>query len=135
MVGLDISRAMVDCCRRKLQSRKLASELIEGEAAHLPFPHGAFDAVFHHGGIAEFGDKKRAIEEMVRVAKSGAKIVICDAGVPTDRRLPLTSRLLLRLQPEYDQPPPLDLIAAEARNVRVTWFHGGAWYLIDFSSP
>ncbi len=133
LFGLDISRAMLNRCRQKLLGQALEDRLVEGEAAHLPFPDHAFDAVFHHGGIAEFGDRRGAIEEMVRVARPGAKIVICDVGVPTDRQLPLTSRLLLKMQPIYDQPPPLDLIPVDAGNQQLTWIHGGSWYLIEFT--
>lgn len=132
LVGLDISRAMLSRCQQKLQRTVLGAHVVEGEAAHLPFPDSAFDAVLHHGGIAEFGDKRGAIEEMMRVARPGARIVICDAGLRPDRRPPLMSKLLLRLQPIYAQAPPLDLIPPRAREVRITWVRGGAWYLIDF---
>jgi len=136
LTGLDISRAMLDMCRRKLRRRTLAFDLVEGEAAHLPFAGHVFDAVLHHGGIAEFGDKKGAIQEMMRVAKPGAKIVVCDQGLPRDRRLPLISRLLVRLSPPaYAQEPPVHLIPAQARDIHVTWFRGNAWYLIDFVNP
>jgi ubiquinone/menaquinone biosynthesis C-methylase UbiE len=136
LIGLDISRAMLDMCRRKLRRRTLAFDLVECEAAHLPFAGHVFDAVLHHGGIAEFGDKKGAIEEMMRVARPGAKIVICDPGVPPDRRLPLVSRLLLRLNPPgYAQEPPLHLIPPQARDIHVDWFRGDAWYIIDFVNP
>ena len=131
MVGLDISPAMLSRCRRKLRGRGLQADLVKGEAAHLPFRDGGLDAVFHHGGIAEFGDRQGAIAEMVRVARPGARVVICDPGLPTDRKLSLASRLLLRLQPIYAQPPPADLIPPTARDVRVSWFHGGAWYMIE----
>ncbi len=134
-VGLDISRNMLAQCRQKLERQGVQADLLEGEAAHLPFANAAFDAVFHHGGIAEFGDKQGAIEEMMRVARPSARIVLCDAGLPTDRRLPLMSRLLLKFQPEYEQPPPLDLIPARAQDVHVDWFHGGSWYLITFVNP
>ncbi|MDP2673919.1 MAG: class I SAM-dependent methyltransferase [Dehalococcoidia bacterium] len=135
IVGLDISSAMLSRCRRKLRDRGLQADLVEGEAAHLPFRDGALDAVLHHGGIAEFGDKRGAIEEMVRVARPGAKVVICDVGVPTDRKPSLVNRLLLKLQPAYAQPPPLDLIPSSALDMRVSWFHGGAWYMIEFVIP
>jgi ubiquinone/menaquinone biosynthesis C-methylase UbiE len=134
LVGLDISRSMLERCRRKLRAVEVAAVLVEGEAAHLPFPDGVFDAVIHHGGFAEFGDKAGALREMARVAKRGTKIVVCDVGVPTEGRLPLASRLLLRMQPIYKQPPPLDLLPAHAREVRLAWIGGGAWYLIDFTN-
>jgi len=132
LVGLDISPGMLRQCRRRLRSRRLAADLIEGEASRLPFSDGAFDAVFHHGGLAEFGDRRSAIAEMARVARAGAKVVICDVGLPSDRRLPLISRLLLRLQPLYAHEPPLDLIPPQARDVQLSWFRGNAWYLIEF---
>lgn len=59
IVGLDISRGMLGVCQRKIRG-VVRADLVEGEAAHLPFADGAFDAVFHHGGIAEFGDKGRS---------------------------------------------------------------------------
>jgi ubiquinone/menaquinone biosynthesis C-methylase UbiE len=135
IVGLDISPAMLGRCRHKLRSHRLQADLVEGEAAHLPFADDAFDAVFHHGGIAEFGDRRGAIEEMMRVARPGARIVICDVGVPTDRRLSLINRLLLRFQPAYDKPPPIDLVPPAARDVRLTWYRGGAWYMIEMTKP
>ena len=135
MVGLDISPAMLARCRRKLRRQGLSADLIEGEASHLPFAEGAFDAVLHHGGIAEFGDRRAGIEEMARVAKHGAKVVICDLGVPTDRKLSLVNRLLLKTQPPYAKPPPIDLVPPAARDVRLDWFHGGAWYLVEFVTP
>ncbi len=132
LVGLDISPAMLSACRRKLRRQRLKAELVLGEAAHLPFADRSFDAVFHHGGIAEFGNRRGAIAEMTRVAKPGAKVVICDVGVPTDRKLSLISRLLLKFQPIYEQPPPVDLVPSRARDLRLGWFHGDAWYMIDF---
>ena len=135
MVGLDISPNMLARCREKLRARGLAARLVEGEAAHLPFSDAAFDAVFHHGGIAEFGDRRGAIAEMVRVARPGARVVICDVGVPTDRKPSLVNRLLLKTQPDYDQPPPIDLIPPGVRDVNLSWFHGGGWYMIEFEKP
>ena len=37
---------------------------------------GAFDVVFHMGGINFFNDKAQALQEMVRVAKPETKFVI-----------------------------------------------------------
>lgn len=135
IVGVDISPAMLERCRHKLQQHDLRADLVIAEAAHLPLAEASFDAVLHHGGLAEFGDKRGAIDEMARVAAPGARVVICDAGVPADRKLPLASRLLLRFQPEYRRPPPLDLIPEGARDTRLSWFHGGGWYMIEFVKP
>ena len=133
IVGLDLSRAMLRKCAHKVARRGIAVELVEGEASSLPFAADTFDAVLHHGGLAEFGNPKGAIAEMMRVARPGAKVVICDVGVPEDRPLSLVNRLLLRLQPEYDKPPPMGLLPAEARRATLAWFHRGSWYMIEFS--
>jgi len=135
IVGVDISRGMLRRCHDKLRRRGRSADLIEGEAARLPFVSGTFDAVLHHGGFAEFGDKKGAVEEMMRVARPGGKIVICDPGLNRNGRLPIMSRLLLRMQPIYEHEPPLDVMPAQAAGLQLSWFHGGAWYLIEFSKP
>src|SRR3972149_6008918 len=125
MVGLDISPAMLARCRRKLRDHGLWADLVEGEASHLPFRDDGFDAVFHHGGIAEFGDRRAAIEEMARVARHGAKVVICDLGVPSDRKLSLLNRLLLKAQPGYAKPPPTDLLPPAASDVNLSLSKAG----------
>lgn len=135
IVGIDISPAMLEMCRQKVRTAGVCAELVVGEAAHLAFADDSFDAVLHHGGIAEFGDRRTAIEEMVRVARPGAKVVICDVGTPTDRKLSLVNRLLLKFQPEYDKPPPLDLVPEGMVGLRLTWIHGGSWYAIEFAKP
>ena len=135
LVGLDISVGMLRQCEKKAQRRRLSTDLIEGEAAHLPFADDAFDAALQFGGINEFGDKQRAIEEMMRVAKPGAKIVIGDEGLNPDKPTSLRNRLLSRLSPLYEHKPPTDLLPPEAKDVHMVWFRAGRCYLIDFVNP
>ena len=52
--------------------------LVNCAAEDLPFIDQSFDVVLHVGGINFFSDKKRAIEEMIRVAKPSTKIMIAD---------------------------------------------------------
>lgn len=49
----------------------------------LPIFHkdDIFDAVMHVGGINTFGEKKRALHEMIRVAKRNAKVIVVDEGL------------------------------------------------------
>lgn len=135
LVGLDISRGMLGACRRKIVKLGISAQIIEGEAGHLPFPDASFDAVLHHGGIAEFGDKKTAIDEMFRIVRPGGRVVICDVGVREDGSTPLTNRFLLRFQPEYAVPPPMNLLPATAQDVGLGWFFRGSWYMIEFTKP
>jgi ubiquinone/menaquinone biosynthesis C-methylase UbiE len=77
IVGADISIGMLKKCRKKYAG-KLKLTLVNCCAEDLPFKDNAFDIVFHVGGINFFNDKKKAIEEMVRVAKPGTKLLIAD---------------------------------------------------------
>ncbi len=72
--GLDISYGMLKKCRGNAIKWGLGLKLVQANAEMLPFRDKAFDVVFHFGGINFFNDKKKAIEEMVRVAKPGAYI-------------------------------------------------------------
>jgi ubiquinone/menaquinone biosynthesis C-methylase UbiE len=67
LAGIDISRAMLERAKEKAARHGIAADLIECEAAHLPFADATFDAVFHHGGFAEFGHKRRADRRLRRV--------------------------------------------------------------------
>ena len=86
VAGLDISAGMLRRGRFKLRRKNDYAWLLMGDATRLPFHEGSFDAVFHHGGIAEFPNKRAAIAEMTRVVRPGGKVVICDAGLPMDRK-------------------------------------------------
>jgi ubiquinone/menaquinone biosynthesis C-methylase UbiE len=77
VVGADISLGMLKKCRSKFNN-KLNLFLTNCCAEDLPFKDNSFDIVFHVGGINFFNNKSKAIEEMIRVAKSGTKLLIAD---------------------------------------------------------
>jgi ubiquinone/menaquinone biosynthesis C-methylase UbiE len=79
--GIDISKGMLDKCRKNLKKYGIDADLILGDALKLPYPDNYFDAVLGFGAI-NFLDRKKAIDEMVRVAKPGARIVIGDERFP-----------------------------------------------------
>jgi ubiquinone/menaquinone biosynthesis C-methylase UbiE len=77
-VGLDLSRSMLAACQLNLRRWGMEADLLLGNAEYLPFEDDSFDVVFHVGGINFFSDRKRAIDEMIRVAKPGSRILIAD---------------------------------------------------------
>jgi len=77
VVGADISMGMLKKCKKKAD-KEIKLSLINCCAEDLPFNDNEFDVVFHVGGINFFNDKQRAIQEMIRVAKKGTKILIAD---------------------------------------------------------
>lgn len=86
IVGIDISTAQLNACRKRAGDRDLP--LVLGEAEDLPFQDRRFDAVLSIGGFNYFNDPERSLREMARVVKPGGTIVISDE-VPnlTDRML------------------------------------------------
>lgn len=130
IVGLDLSQGMLAQCRRKMVRLGIGAPIVRGEAAHLPVADESFDAALHYGGINEFGDKKLAMDEMVRVVKPGGAVVIGDEGLPPDKRNTLRSRLLLRFNPLFAHEPPMDMLPAGLMDVKLEWFWGGAFWMI-----
>jgi ubiquinone/menaquinone biosynthesis C-methylase UbiE len=76
--GLDISLAMLKRCQRKMKKLKRDITLIQAEAEYLPIKDTSFDVVFSAGGFNFFNDPGKAVTEMLRIAKSGAKLLIYD---------------------------------------------------------
>ena len=78
LYGLDISIGMLSKCAKKMKKLNKSIELFQGEAENLPFKDTIFDVVYSVGGINFYNDKQKAIQEMIRVAKPGARFIISD---------------------------------------------------------
>lgn len=81
--GIDISQRAIDVCRRRLPK----SDLRIGPAETLPFGNAQFDLVTCLGALEHFLDQPRALNEMVRVSKPDAKVLLLvpNAGFLTYR--------------------------------------------------
>ncbi len=76
--GLDISIGQLKRCNSLVQRKLWPVDLFLGNAEDLPFMDESFNSVFHIGGINFFSNPQKAIAEMIRVAKPGTRIIICD---------------------------------------------------------
>jgi ubiquinone/menaquinone biosynthesis C-methylase UbiE len=83
--GLDSTDAMLD------QARKLSARLgllnvswYRGDVGALPFASGAFDIVSCRFAFHHFEQPENAFGEMVRVCRTGGRIVVCDAVASDD---------------------------------------------------
>ena len=76
--GIDISIGQLSQCQRLLDKRNWQVDLSLAMAEALPFRQEMFDHVLHIGGINFFSNKKRSIDEMIRVVRPGGKVVIAD---------------------------------------------------------
>ena len=102
---LDISSGILNVARRKMKTKGVQVTLIQGNASYLPYRTSMFDAVLHLGALNDFGEKRRAIEEMHRVAKPGSKIVICDEGLAPGKEKTLWGKWILMFIPLFDSKP------------------------------
>ncbi|MGD0340935.1 MAG: methyltransferase domain-containing protein [Bacteroidales bacterium] len=76
--GIDISLGMLKQCQKKIKKLNREIILIQAEAEFLPIKDSFFDTVFSAGGFNFFNNPGKAVIEMLRVAKSGSKILITD---------------------------------------------------------
>ncbi|SDJ53378.1 Methyltransferase domain-containing protein [Bradyrhizobium sp. Rc2d] len=69
LVGIDLNAAMLAVARRK----SATIEWVEGSALDLPFDANSFDLVLCQLGLQFFPNRPLALQEMVRVLKSGGR--------------------------------------------------------------
>ncbi len=111
--------------------------LFQAEAERLPFKVGAFDCVFHSGGINFFTDQARAIKEMIWVAKPGTKIVIVDETERTVRDSDQRTATVRSAFPHGSEKVrcPIDLVPAGMEDVTAKEICGGKLYCLTFRKP
>jgi demethylmenaquinone methyltransferase/2-methoxy-6-polyprenyl-1,4-benzoquinol methylase len=88
--GLDFSPQMLEVA--KVRSEKLKSptsnphlqipNFIQGDAQQIPFPDNSFDIVTVGYGLRNLTSWERGLEEMRRVARPGARLIVLDFGKP-----------------------------------------------------
>jgi len=137
--GLDISPAQLDRCRRLVMKRGWPVDLFWGTAEALPFKAESFDCVFHIGGINFFSDKKKAIQEMIRVARPGCKIVIADESERVARLIARLFRLRSSQGGTVDTSVPVHLVPKTMESIQVDdiWKRHGQnhGYCLEFRKP
>jgi SAM-dependent methyltransferase len=76
-VGVDLSAERIDDGKSRL--RGVANARVQvGDAQALPFESDSFDFVFCRFLMEYLPDKRRALEEMVRICRGGGKILLQD---------------------------------------------------------
>lgn len=135
--GLDISLGQLQRCRAYVQGKGWPVELFLANAEELPYRDNSFEAVFHVGGINFFNDKRKAIAEMIRVAKPGARILIADESERGMRAYEITIPFFSRyVKPDQRKIRiPADLVPAEMEQVKVSKAWNGYLYLLEFRKP
>ncbi len=103
------------------------------DATNLPFVDDYFDSAYHFGGINLFPDIRKGIAEMNRVVRPGGKVVIGDEGLAPWLIDTEYGKMLVRNNPLYAYPAPMDLLPEFATSVRLSWELSNSFYVIEFS--
>jgi len=78
--GSDISEGMLNVGKQKIAHLGKVHEIFLeiADAEHIPHNNNTFDSVTIGFGIRNFGDKEKALREILRVLKPGGKLVILE---------------------------------------------------------
>jgi len=122
LLAMDISNGMLAYAKMKTERKKWKNvELQRATASYLPYKENSFDAVIHVGGINTFGDKSKALDEIVRVAKYDSKIAIVDEGLSSEKQKTFFGKFLIKNNALNKSRPPTALLPTNVRNLRVSW--------------
>lgn len=89
-VACDFSLGMLQVGARRLRrdgSGPASVRFVAGDALALPFRAGVFDAVTISFGLRNVADPAVALAEMRRVTRPGGRLLICEFGHLSQRRL------------------------------------------------
>jgi SAM-dependent methyltransferase len=71
LVGLDVSRKMMQRLRENLDPAGPPAPLVEGNALHLPFPAGSFGGVIVVHVLHLIPERQQALDEVIRLLQPG----------------------------------------------------------------
>jgi demethylmenaquinone methyltransferase/2-methoxy-6-polyprenyl-1,4-benzoquinol methylase len=88
VTGLDFSPQMLEVAatRQKKSSgaESRTPKFMQGDAEQLPLPENSFDIVTVGYGLRNLTSWQRGLEEMHRVARPGARLIVLDFGKPAN---------------------------------------------------
>ena len=84
IIGVDISRGMLDIADQKIAKRQLSErfEVRMGDSEKLLFADGEFDAVTVAYGVRNFENLEKGLADIQRVLRPGGKAVILEFSKP-----------------------------------------------------
>jgi ubiquinone/menaquinone biosynthesis C-methylase UbiE len=122
LMAMDISNGMLARASARASRKKWRNvELQRANASYLPYRENSFDAVMHVGGVNTFGDKSKALNEMVRVAKHNSKVLIVDEGLSARGQETFLGKLLIKTNVLNRCKPPTALLPKNVKNINVSW--------------
>jgi ubiquinone/menaquinone biosynthesis C-methylase UbiE len=85
--GIDYNQKMVKKTRKRLKGMVSSDKIIQGNVEHLPYDDNYFDTVINTMAFTGYPDGEKALNEMLRVLKSGGSFLLVDIDYPSDRNI------------------------------------------------
>jgi demethylmenaquinone methyltransferase/2-methoxy-6-polyprenyl-1,4-benzoquinol methylase len=94
--GLDFSEKMLEVAKRRSEKSEVGSpnktshsalrtpHFVQGDAQQIPFPDNSFDIVTVGYGLRNLTSWECGLDEMFRVAKPGARLIVLEFGKPAN---------------------------------------------------
>lgn len=89
VTGLDLSEGMLEVMAGKVEAAGLSARIHteQGNSENMRFGDCSFDRVTIAFGIRNFEEREKALKEILRVLKSGGKLVLLELSVPSNSAL------------------------------------------------
>ena len=84
VIGVDFSEAMIARANARIRKRGISrgAEAVVGDVTALQYPDGHFDAALATFAFTSFPEPGKAMLEVARVLKPGARLSVLDTGKP-----------------------------------------------------
>jgi demethylmenaquinone methyltransferase / 2-methoxy-6-polyprenyl-1,4-benzoquinol methylase len=84
IAGIDISEGMLEIGRKKIEKESVATkiELYSGDGETINFAGNTFDGVMVAFGVRNFENLQKGLQEIFRVLKPGAQLVVLEFSKP-----------------------------------------------------
>lgn len=92
LTGIDISDGMLEIARARADELHRSVRLEYGDAHSLPFADAEFDTVVCTFGLCAIPDPDTALDEMARVLRPGARLILVDHVAGASRGVRLLQR-------------------------------------------
>lgn len=87
-VGFDFSAPMLEVAEKRNHKLQITNlKFRQGDAQNLPFKDQSFDVITVGYGLRNLASWQRGLEEMYRVAKPGARLLVLEFGKPDNALL------------------------------------------------
>ena len=84
VIGIDISKGMLEVGEEKIKQKKLTERIILklADAENLPFKDNSFDTITVAFGVRNFENLEKGINEIKRVLKNNGKLIVLEFSQP-----------------------------------------------------